>query len=70
MMTQLIHDAVDISQLQNSHPGIHQEFMDGNFGMKSVKTFNQISTDLALEYVNEVGKVAGGLNGIIHTDSA
>jgi len=32
--------------------------------------FNQIPDDQALEHVNKVGKVAGGLVGITQTDSA
>ena len=52
-------------QLEVSHPDVQRQFMDGNFVVKSThKTFNQISTDLALEYVNKVGKMAGGLVGI------
>ncbi|KAG0714477.1 hypothetical protein GWK47_014076 [Chionoecetes opilio] len=61
----------DISQLDSSHPDIYQQFMDGDYVVKSTrKSFNQISTDLALEHVNKVGKVAGGLIGITRTDSA
>ena len=47
--------------------------MDGNFVVKSThKTSNQMSTDLALEHVNKVGKVAGGLPlvGITRSESA
>lgn len=45
--------------------------MEGDFVVKSSRnTFNQISTDLALEHVNKVGKVAGGLIGITRSDSA
>ena len=36
----------------------------------SRNTFNQISTYLALEHVNKVGKVADGLIGITRSDSA
>ena len=49
----------DVNLLEVSHPDVHRQFMDGNFVVKSTnKTFNQISTDLALEQVNKVGKVA------------
>jgi len=42
-----------------------------HFGVKTThKSFNQISTDLALEHVNKVGKVAGGLIEITRSDSA
>ena len=61
----------DICQLDSSHPDVYQQFMDGDFVVKSTrKSFNQISTDLALEHVNKVGKVAGGLIGITRTDNA
>ena len=60
-----------VNLLDVSHPDVHRQFMDGNFVVKSThKTFNQIGTDLALEQVNEVGKVAGGLVGITRLDSA
>ena len=60
-----------VNLLDVSHPYVHRQFMDGNFVVKSThKTFNQIGTDLALEQVNEVGKVAGGLVGITRLDSA
>ena len=36
----------------------------------SRNTFNQISTDLALEHVNNVKKVAGGMIGITRSYSA
>ena len=54
--------AADIHQLEVSHPDVHQHFMEGNFVVKPThKAFNQVSTDMALEHVNKVGKVAGGL---------
>ena len=57
--------ATYVNLLEVSHPDVHRQFMDGNFIVKSThKTFNQISTDLALEQVNKVGIVAGGLVGI------
>ena len=61
----------DVNLLEVSHPDGHRQFMDGNFIVKSThKTFNQISTDLALEQVNKVGKVAGGLIRITRSNSA
>ena len=63
--------ATDVNLLKVSHPDVHRQFMDGNFVVKSThKTFYQIKTDLALEHVNNVGKVAGGLPGITRSDSA
>ena len=63
--------ATYVSLLEVSYPDVHRQFMYGNFIVKSThKTFNQISTDLALEQVNKVGKVAGGLVGITRSNSA
>ena len=63
--------AADISQQETSHPDVYEKFMEGDFVVKSSRyTFNQISTDLALEYVNKVGQVAGGLIGVTLSDSA
>ena len=60
-----------ISQLETSHPDVYEKFMEGEFVVKSSRnTFKQISTDIALEHVNKVGKVAGGLIGITRSDSA
>ncbi len=38
--------------------------------METSSRFNQISDDQALEHVNRVGKISGGLVGITRTDSA
>lgn len=63
--------ATDIIQPEISHPDVYKQFMEGDFVVKSThKTFNQISTDQALEHVNKVGKVAGGLVGITRSDCA
>ena len=63
--------AADISQLETSHPDVYEKVMEGDFVVKSSRnTFNQISTDLALEHVNKVEKVAGGLFEITRSDSA
>lgn len=61
----------DIMILETSHPDVHQEFMNGNFVVKTTNnTFNQLSTDQALEHVNKVCKVAGGLVGITRSEGA
>lgn len=61
----------DAMLLETSHPDVHREFMNGNFVVKtSFNTFNQLSTDQALEHVNKVGKVAGGLVGITRSEGA
>ena len=63
--------ADDISQLETSHPDVYEKFMERDFVVKSSRnTFNQISTALALEHVNKVEKVVGGLIGITRSDSA
>ena len=63
--------AADISQLETSHPDVYEKFMEGDFVVNTSRnTFNQISTDLTLEHVNKVGKVASGLIGITRSDSA
>ena len=49
--------AIDVNQLEVSHPDVHRQFMDGNFVVKSThKTFKQISTDLALEQSAKSGR--------------
>ena len=61
----------DCKQLETTHPDVYREFLDGNVVVKSsLSAFNQLSTDQALEHVNKVGKVAGGLVGITRSDSA
>lgn len=61
----------DVMLLETSHPDVHREFMNGNFVVKTTgNTFNQLSTDQALEHVNKVGKVAGGLVGITRSEGA
>ena len=63
--------ATDVNLLEISHPDVDRQFMDGNYIVKYThKTFNQISTDLALEQVNKVGKVSGGLVGITRSNNA
>ncbi len=58
-------------QLQVTHPDVYLEFMYGNFVVKQTqKKFNQLSTDQALEHVNKMSKMAGGLVGITREDSA
>ena len=61
----------DMKQLQQTHADVFKEFMDGNFVVKRTDhNFNQISTNQALEHINRVCKVAGGLIGITRSDSA
>ena len=60
-----------MKQLPEAAPYVYNEFMQGNFVVKSsANSFNQIPVDQALEHVNKMGKVSGGLVGITRTDSA
>ena len=61
----------DAMHLEASHLDIYREFLSGIFVVKtSHNPFNQLSTDQALEHVNKLGKVAGGLVGITRSDGA
>ncbi|MES9882793.1 MAG: hypothetical protein ABW185_18145 [Sedimenticola sp.] len=61
----------DMHQLELTHPEVYTEFRSGNFVVKQTRQkFNQLSTDQALEHVNKVSKMAGGLIGITREDSA
>jgi hypothetical protein len=58
-------------QLKTKAPCVYDEFQAGNFVVKSSsRRFNQISTDQALEHVNKIGKISGGLVGITRVDTA
>ena len=60
--------ALDMEKLQHTAPMV---YADGNFVIKrSDQRFNQVSTDLALEYVNKMCKVSGGLSDIKRTKTA
>ena len=61
----------DMRQLKETAPEVYDGFINGDFVAKEADTkFNQIPDDQALEHVNKLGKVAGGLVGITRTDSA
>lgn len=61
----------DMSLLSQSAPEVHQGFENGDFVSKeALRKFNQIPDDQALEHVNRAEKVAGGLVGIMRTDTA
>lgn len=62
---------LDMQQLSETAPTVYAEFMDGNFVVKHTpQKFNNVSTDQALEFVNKMCKVSGGLVGITRTESA
>ena len=57
--------------LQQTAPEVYQGFQEGDFVTKeTANQFNQIPDDQALEHVNRIGKVAGGLVGITRSDAA
>ena len=63
--------AADIHQLKVSHPDVHQHFMEGNLVVKTThKVFIKVRTDMVLEHVNKVRKVAGCLIEITKSDTA
>ena len=48
--------------LRVTDPDIHQEFIDGNFGVnKNQIPFCAIGVDHALEHIDRIMKVTGGL---------
>ncbi len=60
-----------MQSLPSTAPAVHDEFMNGNFAVKrSNDTFNQVSADQALEWLNKSCKVAGGLIGITRNETA
>ena len=61
----------DMQLLKDTHPDVYLEFCKGNFSVvRTLNKFNRVSTDQALEHINRISKVAGGLVGITRTDSA
>lgn len=62
---------LDMQHLPTTAPEVNMQFQAGNFGVReSTKPFSSLPTDQALEHINRIGKVAGGLVGITKTDSA
>ena len=57
--------------LQTTDPGIYEEFMDGNFSVhKNEILFCAVGPDHALEHINRIMKVTGGLVGFTKNASA
>ena len=55
----------EMTALQSTDPDIHQEFIVGNFVVnKNQIPFCAIGVDHALEHINRIMKVTGGLVGI------
>ena len=61
----------EMSALETTDPDIHKEFMDGNFTVHKNKIpFCAVGVDHALEHINRIMKVTGGLVGITQNASA
>lgn len=61
----------DMKALPSSAPEVFREFVAGKFSVKRTDgKFRQIATDQALEHVNRIAKVSGGIVGIAHLDSS
>ena len=61
----------EMTALLVTDPDIHQEFIDGNFGVnKNQIPFCAIGVDHALEHINRIMKVTGGHVGITQNASA
>lgn len=61
----------DMQELETTTPIVYNEFQRGNFTVKETEgIFNQVANDFALEHINKLCKVAGGIVGITRTKSA
>lgn len=62
----------DMNQLEEQHPAVHNEFVDGNHAIaRSYQPFSQVWTDMALEQsINLDSKSKGGIIGISQKESA
>ena len=61
----------DTEHIEERAPVVYEGFLNGGFVVKETNhKFNQLPDDQALEHINKLGKVAGGLVGITRTDSA
>ena len=61
----------DMQELETTAPTVFDQFQHGNFTVKETEgNFNQLATDFALEHINKLCKVAGGIVGITRTKSA
>ena len=61
----------DMLSLEQTAPGVYQEFVGGNFVVKKTNgAFNQVPIDQATEWVNKLCELSNGIIGITKTDSA
>lgn len=67
----LPHYLGEMEKLKVTDPDIYQEFCNGNFCVKKTKIpFVSIGPDHAIEQVNKIMKIQGGLKGITQQKSA
>ena len=60
-----------MKQLESTDPDIHAEFMAGNFCVnKNEELFCAIGPDHAIEHVNKIMKIQGGLKGLTQQPAA
>ena len=58
-------------QLQQTSLNVYREFMSGNFVVKEANSsFNQVLSDMALEHINKLCKISGGIVGITSNKAA
>ena len=61
----------DMRALPTTAPEVFNEFVAGRFSIKRTEgKFKQVAIDHALEHINRIAKMSGGIVGITHTDSA
>ena len=61
----------DMLALPDTAPYVYKEFMEGNFVVKETEAlFNQLSPDMALEHINKLCKISGGIVGITRSNAA
>ncbi len=58
-------------EIEHTAPDVAREFTAGNYVIKeSAGVFNQVHTDMALEHVNKLCQIAGGIVAITRLKSA
>ena len=60
-----------MKQLESTDPDIHAEFMAGNFCVNTNEVpFREIGPDHAMEQLNKIMKIQGGLKGLTQQPAA
>ena len=66
-----ITDLAQMMALDETAPTVYNEFMAGNCVVKEAEgLFNQVHTDMALEHINKLCKIAGSIVGITQSKTA